>query len=104
MMSLEQIEYENKKAENRVHKDKSKLFIAQTNGDMNVKTALYIKDYKPKGWQQTEVFFVDSSGMGAQIEMALTFKQFITHVKKGCGYAIISQGQFQVYIAEFKEE
>ena len=103
-MSLGQIEYENKKAEDRARKDKSKLFIAQTNGDLNVRTAPYIEDYKPEGWRQTDTFFVDTSGFEDKNEFALTFNQFIEEVKKGYGYVIISMGQFQVYIAEFKEE
>ena len=102
MMSLEAIEYENKKAEDRARKNRSKLFVAQTNGDVNIRTAPYIGDYTPEGWRQTETFFVDSSGMGGQNEPALTFDQLIAEVKQGYGYALVSVGQFQVYIAEFR--
>jgi len=102
MMSLEAIEYENKKAEDRARKNRSKLFVAQTDGDVNIEDAPYIGDYIPEGWRQTETFFVDSSGMGGQNEPALTFNQLIAEVKKGYGYALISVGQFQVYIAEFR--
>ncbi len=80
-----------------------KLFIAKTDEDINVKLAPNIGDYKPKGWKQTKTFFVDNSGLGGQDEPALTFNQFISSVKKGYGYAIVSIGQFQVYIAEFMQ-
>ena len=82
MMSLEAIEYENKKAEDRARKNRSKLFVAQTDGDVNIEDAPYIGDYIPEGWRQTETFFVDSSGMGGQNEPALTFNELIAEVKK----------------------
>ena len=59
-------------------------------------------DVSIEKWRQTEAFFVDSSGMGGQNEPALTFNQLIAEVKQGHGYALISVGQFQVYIAEFR--
>jgi len=102
MYGIEEINHMNKKAEDRARKNRSKLFVAQTNGDVNIRTAPYIGDYIPEGWRQTETFFVDSSGMGGQNEPALTFNQLIAEVKKGYGYALISVGQFQVYIAEFR--
>jgi hypothetical protein len=58
-------------------------------------------DYRPKGWMMTRKFFVDSSGMGQEGEMALTVEQFIKQIKQFRGYAIIEEGQFQVYVGEF---
>lgn len=103
MMSIEQIVYENREAENRAKQNRVKLFVAQTNSDQNVTSAPNIGDYRPKGWELVETYFVDSSGMGGQNEPTLTFNQFLQEVKQGYGYAIISEGQFQVYIGEFKE-
>jgi hypothetical protein len=60
-----------------------------------------IGDYRPKGWKLVDTHFVDSSGMGSSGEMALTFDEFARKAKKGRGYAIIEEGQFQVYIGEF---
>jgi len=102
MYDIEEINHMNKKAEDRARKNRSKLFVAQTNGDVNVRNAPYIGDYKPEGWRQTDTFFVDSSGMGGQNEPALTLDQLIAEVKEGYGYALISVGQFQAYIAEFE--
>lgn len=57
-----------------------------------------------KGWKKVKEYFVDSSGFGSESEPALTPKQFVAKVKEGFGYAIVSEGQFQVYVGEFKKE
>ena len=44
---------------------------------------------------------MDSSGFGASDEPALSFGQFKKILKVGFGYAIIEEGQFQVYVGEF---
>jgi hypothetical protein len=36
-------------------------------------------------------------------EPALTQGQFIDRMKPGMGYAVIEEGQFQVYVGEFKK-
>jgi len=103
MMSIEAIEYENKKAEDRARANETNLWVAQTNGDENVRLAPYIGDYTPIGWELVETYFVDNSGMGGQNEPALTLKQFLQEVKQNHGYGIISVGQFQIYIGEFRK-
>ena len=62
-----------------------------------------IGNYTPKGWERVNTHFVDSSGLGAENEPALTHDRFHSILKPGKGYAIISQGQFQVHVGEFKK-
>lgn len=63
-----------------------------------------IKGFRSVG----EEVFVDSSGMGAQGETALTMSQFIDHMlsetkKHGLlWWGITSAGQFQVYVKAWK--
>lgn len=104
MMSLEQIEYENKQAEDIAKAQDKQPYVAVVNADTYVKSSPYIGDYRPIGWKQIDEHFVDSSGLGSSNEPALTFDQFVAKVKEGHGYAIISMGQFQVHIAEFVKE
>ena len=70
-----------------------------------------IGDHRPEGWEMVESHMVDSSGFGADNEPALTFRQFqslirqqiVEHAEQGktVGWAIISEGQFQVFVGEF---
>ena len=101
MMSLEQIEYENKQAEDIARAHDVQPYVAVVNADTYVKSSPYIGEYRPLGWKQINVHFVDNSGFGSSDEPALTFEQFVSKVKQNHGYAIISTGQFQVHIAEF---
>lgn len=64
-----------------------------------------IGTYRPKGWRLVEELFVDKSGFGAEWEPAMTLRQFIQAVRKagpGNGYAIIEEGEFQVYVGHFE--
>jgi len=80
--------------------------VAQFYHDVKIRFASLIPnfgDYRATryGWKMTKVYFVDSSGFGAEDEPALTFPQFVRQAKVGKGYAIIETGQFQVRIGEF---
>ncbi len=62
-------------------------------------------DYRPKGWELVETYFVDKSGFGANDEPALTFERFCEKVREagaGFGWAIIEEGEFQCHIGRFK--
>jgi len=59
-------------------------------------------DYRPKGWELVETYFVDSSGFGGDGEPALGARHFRSKLKIGYGYAVIEAGQFQVYVGEFR--
>lgn len=80
------------------------LYVAKENEDIGIKKVPVLKKEKFSGWEFTEKFFVDSSGFGSEGELALTFNQFLMKVKKGYGYGISGQGQFQVYISEYKRK
>lgn len=62
-----------------------------------------IGDRRSKTWELIDEFFVDSSGFGQLSEPALTIKEFYAKVKAGLGYAVIEEGQFQVFIGVFKK-
>ena len=79
------------------------LYRAKTNGDIGVKGCKVIGDSIPLGYELTETFFVYTSIIGIESVHPLTFNNFLTNVKAGYYYAIISKGQFTVYIAEFKK-
>ena len=103
MLDLEQIVEMNKEAMEKAELENVQPYVAEVDGDIGVRSAPRIGDYIPAGWRPTKQYFVDSSGFGAPDERALTFNQFLTKVKRGCGYAICDTGQFQVYIQEFEE-
>ncbi len=70
----------------------------------------HLGDYVPDGWDLVDTHFVDSSGHGEEGEAALTFRQFVdivgtasTNSDPGVGWAIVSAGQFQVYIGQFSK-
>jgi hypothetical protein len=58
-------------------------------------------DYVPEGWTLVREHFVDSTGMGYEWEPALTVGAFAASLTPGHGYAIVSAGQFQVYVGEY---
>lgn len=64
----------------------------------------FIGSYKPKGWERLRTHFVDISGFGEPGEPALTIHEFYRRVVPGRGYAIVSAGQFQAYIAEYQRK
>ncbi len=99
MYSLETIKDMNRKAAKKAVGRQP--WVAAKDGDENVKTIPDFGDYRPKDWKLVEEHFVDSSGCGGYDEPALTFNQFLKEVKEGRGYAIIEQGQFQIYVGEF---
>lgn len=103
-MSLDQINKMNRDAMKKAEQMNVQPYIAKVDGDTGVRNAPSIGDYIPDGWRPTEKYFVDSSGLGAPGELALTFDQFLTKVKEGYGYAICDTGQFQIYIQEFEVE
>jgi len=57
--------------------------------------------YRPDGWELVDEIFADKSGLGTDDEPALSTRQLKARLKVGYGYAIIEEGQFQVYLGEF---
>jgi hypothetical protein len=78
-------------------------YVAFEDGDPGVFRCPFLGDYIPEGWKQVDELFVDSSGVGADDEPALTHEQFLSKVKSGMGYAIAEAGQFQVYIRVYEK-
>ena len=77
------------------------LYRAKINGDEGVfKAPKTRRDVL--GYELVEKYFVDSSGFGAEDEPALTISHFLQKVKAGYYYGITGEGQFQVYVGEFK--
>lgn len=101
-MSLESIEQLSREAGEQAAEQNQEPLVAFTDGDEGVLKCLNLGTYCPKGWKLIDRLFVDNSGFGTEGEAALTVKQFISKVKEGLGYAIIEEGQFQIYIGVFE--
>jgi hypothetical protein len=86
----------------RLHK-KPYLFEEEDRGSFPPFPFPNIGDYRPKGWELTDSYFVDKTGMGYDDEPAMPIERLIKKLKAGYGYAIIEEGEFQLYIGEFKQ-
>ena len=73
----------------------------------------FLGTYVPKGWEVLDqTWFVDSSGLGAPYESALTQKQFRNALKdflaenprRHIGFALTEVGNFQVYVAAYERK
>jgi hypothetical protein len=102
MMSLEYIQQLAAKQARRARRNKILPQIAWMPGDPAIAYMPNIGSYRPKGWRLLRKLFVDKSGFGRLDEPALTVEQFYAEVKEDFGYAIIEEGEFQVYIGEFR--
>ncbi len=102
-MSLELIKQLSQEAGQQAAEENREPLVAFVDRDEAVFKCPNLGDYVPDGWTLIERLFVDNSGFGSPNEPALTAEQFINKVKEGFGYAIIEEGQFQVYIGVFKK-
>ncbi len=103
MMSLSLIKKMNEEACKKAEKKNVKPYVVKE-GDMKKFPPFPFPnfgDYRPKEWDLVEEHFVDSSGVGRDDERALSINQFLNKLKVGHGYALIEQGQFQVFVGEF---
>lgn len=64
---------------------------------------------QPDGWEKTDsIWFVDKTGYGHKWEPALTVEQFKRDLWEyiaehpGHGFAIVEEGEFQVYVGAFR--
>lgn len=103
MMGLETLRRVNAKATLEAQSEDKQPYVATKDGDDGVFKSPHFGDYIPKGWEEEDLLFVDSSGFGIESEPALTTDQFLSKVKKGYGYSVRDAGQFQVYIQVFKK-
>jgi len=86
--------------------DRYPLFIES---DEDAHHIPFLGPYVPQGWRPVEEpLMVDSSGFGSPGELALTFDQFLTHIRRwdraAYGWAIIETGQFQVVVQAYVED
>lgn len=62
-------------------------------------------DYCPKGWTEVRRLFVDKCGLSDTAELmahgCLSADGLRRALKVGYGYAIVEEGQFQLYVGEF---
>jgi hypothetical protein len=105
MMSLSQIAEESRKQAKkaaRLHKQPY-LFEEEDRNCFPPFPFPNIGDYRPKGWELINQYFCDKLGFETSERGELTYKQLIQALKPGYGYAIIEEGEFQLYIGEFKK-
>lgn len=76
--------------------------------DDSLRRIPFLGDYEPPGWELVEEGFVDKSGFGTASEPAMTWRQFVDWVQQhldtdpDTGFAITSEGQFQVYVGAYR--
>jgi len=105
-MSLRVIKQLSDEQAERARAEQVQPFIAQRDKDPDVTRCPNFGTYVPDGWELKEEFFVDKSGgWSSAAELALhgclSVEQMIDRVKKDRGYAIVEEGEFQLYIGEF---
>jgi hypothetical protein len=111
MWSLETINYLNRQAGKKARKRGKSPFVPA--GPENVENwppfpFPNLGDFNPPGWEQTQSWFVDKTGLGERWEPALTWQQLKNELQEyiaenpGHGFAITEEGQFQLYITAFR--
>lgn len=103
MMSLESIEQLSREAGEQAADEEREPLIAFVDKDEAMVKCPNLGDYVPDGWKLIDRLFVDKMGFGDADGRCLTVEQFIEKVKSGLGYAIVEEGQFQIYIGVFKK-
>ena len=101
-MGLETMEKIQREAIARLRAEGKLLYEAVSDKDEGV-FSCPASTKKVKGYTLVNSYFVDNSGFGSEDEPTLTPANFLAKVKAGFFYGIIEQGQFQVYIGEFKK-
>lgn len=103
MMDLKTIERLSREAGETVAEQNMQPLVAFVDGDEGMLKCPNLGDHCPKGWKEIDRLFVDNSGFGSEGEPALTIGQFLAKVKSGLGYAVVEEGQFQIYIGVFEK-
>jgi len=106
--SLEMIEQMNRKSSKKARKDKKEPFLITSEDQILTMPPFPFPDlgrHVPKGWKDTgDRLFCDSFGIGDPDEPALTVTQLKAVLEVGKAYAIVEQGQFQLYLGIFEKE
>lgn len=112
MMSLSQIESVNRAA-TRVSQRERKVpsliepedVQAYLAGDQRAIHIPFIGSRVPRGYRKVgEPYFVDSTGMGSETELAMTLRWFLTEVVsvRASYWGTVESGPFQVYVQRFE--
>jgi len=91
---------------------KPRTFASDAEVEREHRTVPFLGDYTPRGWRhlQGRDLFVDKSGLGQVDEPALTESGFVDRILElrledpAYGFAIIEEGQFQVYVGVFQRQ
>ena len=117
---MDQLKRDAAKSAKRESKQPELLLLAHKEGRIEPRIPS-LGEFVPKGWVEADlhkllpevseyqrgdarganIFFVDSSGFGAEGELALTVRQFLQMAPAGFGYAVVEVGQFQVCVKAF---
>ena len=101
MMSLESIKQTNREIHNRAKRLKRLPKIARFDSE-KLEGIPNIGGYRPKGFKLIEKLFVDKTGFDED-GPAMSIAAFHRQIKEGLGYAVIEEGQFQVYVGVFRK-
>lgn len=115
MMSLDTIRAQNREMAARAAQEGLEPFVYFDVDELHASSGFpfpFIGDHRPEGWELVDEHFVDSSGFGADNEPALSVRQFVALVEDrientpgtAVGWAILSAGQFQVWVGEFHQD
>jgi hypothetical protein len=102
LQTISRLSREQARKASRLHK-KPYLFEEEDRGIDCFINFPNIGDYRPKGWELGETYFVDKLGFPEYDGRALTHKMLAERLKAGYGYAIIEEGEFQLVVGEFKQ-
>jgi hypothetical protein len=117
MMGIETIKMLENKAARKAAKEKKRPYMPYDENEIrsygeNGVTFPFpnIGSYRPEGWTLVDEVMCDKTGLGAEWEPALTtdqLKKKLLHdyaQEETYGYAIISEGQFQIVLGVFEQE
>jgi len=106
MLSLSEIMARERQAEIEARIDGKEPYTIESQEELNSMPPFpfpCLGDYIPSGWKAVDdPAFVDSTGMGADDEPAMSVAQFIRWLQIGSSYAITQVGQFQLYVQRFE--
>lgn len=105
MMSLAMIDHMSQQAARKAAKEKRAPMMLWPGDKEKMPPFPFpsIGSFRPKGWALVDSLFCDSTGMGSPGEAALTVEQLVEALEPGFGYAIIEEGQFQLYVGKFRK-
>ncbi len=112
MISLEHIKQLSDEAAVQAAEENKQPFVFWDDADIqsNLRNIPNIGSHEPEGWEEYgKPLFADKSGFGNPDEPSLTFahltgaiRAIIDRSAKSVGFAIVEEGQFQLYIQPFR--